>query len=94
MKKVLLVIGLVGIVITWEVLLSPESAICGYSTTVAYTLSVTIPEHAMTPTAAQSAVTTGIASGEQLAQAPSQLIMEEQAMRDDQPIVLQTYTVR
>ena len=94
MKKLALVLWILGIVITWEVLLSPESAICGYSTTVAYTLSVTIPEHAMAPkTAAQPAVTTGIASGEQLAQAQSQPIME-QATRDDQSILLETYTVR
>ena len=93
MKKLALVLWVLGIVITWEVLLSPESAICGYSTTVAYTLSVTIPEHAMTSAATQPSVNTGIVPSEELAQAPSQLITE-QTTRDHQPIILQTYTVK
>ncbi len=87
-------IWILGIVITWELLLSPVSAICGYTTTAAYKISVTIPEHVMAPAVSQTSVTIGQAPVAMLASAAGTERIIEETTRDNQTVLLETFVVK
>ena len=90
MKKWLWILGMV---VTWEVLLSPTSAICGFSTTVAYTLSVTIPEHPIAPVASQTSQSLGQTLNAQPEHSATKRITEE-TVQDHQRVRIETFVVK
>ncbi len=95
-RKLLAIWMTVGsIAITWELLLSPVSVIAGVTQTVAYKLSVTIPEHPMIPADSVQEVSINPSDNISLTEAQGSMeTIREETYRDQQPVILLTSVVK
>ena len=82
----------------WTVLLEAETAVAAITKTVAYKLSVTIPEHAVMPlsTAAElSTVKEAVPMGGEIIMIPPTMeMLTESARQNGTPVIIQTWVVK